>query len=113
MGYRLHYATTYKVKYDGGDFSHHAYEINSLLQELCPNMWDNNDIDTGYADELEITREDAQEAIKTLEKWHEEVEEVPVWMQNERYTYLDIAEFLKEALEHSDQENDYIRFAWF
>ena len=113
MGYRLHYATTYKVKYDGGDFSHNTYEINSLLQELCPNMWDNNDIDTGYADELEIKREEAQEAIKTLEKWHEEVEEVPVWMQNERYTYLDIAEFLKEALEHSDQENDYIRFAWF
>ena len=112
MGY-LRYATTYKVKYDGGDFSKCEYEINSLLRELCPNMWDNNDIDTGYADELEIQRQDVEEAIKTLKKWHDDGEDKIFWMHDHGYTYLDIANFLEKALEHSDQENDYIRLAWF
>lgn len=34
MGYRLHYATTYRVKYDGGYFNHKT-EINELLVDKC------------------------------------------------------------------------------
>ena len=110
MGYRLHYATTYKVVYGGGEFNHETYAVNSLLNELCPYLWDNNDTDTGYADELEITREDAANAIKTLEEWDSQGKE---WKEGCGYKYAHVAEFLKEALEHSDKDNDFIRLSWF
>lgn len=110
MGYTLHYATTYKVEYDGGDFSDETYAVNSLLKKLCPDMLDNNDIDTGYADELEIKRDDAANAIKTLEEWDSQGRE---WKEGYGYKYAHVAEFLKEALEHSDKDNDFIRLSWF
>lgn len=119
MGYRLHYAKIYKVEYStNASFSHLTEEVNELLQELCPNIVTNND-DNYCADELEISKEEIEEAIRKLHEERSDFDDDhydlrPTWMQERDISYSDIAEFLQDALdENSDPDNDYVKFAWF
>lgn len=55
MGYTCHVATKYEVRYGHGFFSHDQEFINSLLSELCPGLWCDDD-SADYSEELEVPR---------------------------------------------------------
>ncbi len=112
MGHRLHYASTYKVKYGGGYCNHHQEEFNEFLYHLCACQWDwSNEEDIAYADEFEVSKDVLKEAIERLKGYKDD--ELPVRLQDANYTVAEIDAILRRCLEDSDQDNCYVRFSWF
>lgn len=104
MGYRVHYATTYKVEYGNGRFNHQSEGFNTLLIKYCENFYGDEE-DSVYSKKIEVLKEDLQKAILSIK----ELKESPL----EEYSIEDIVEFLEEALEKGESDNDYIVFYWF
>lgn len=112
MGHRLHYASTYKVKYGGGYCNHYQEEFNEFLYHLCVCQWNwSNEEDIAYADEFEVSKDVLKEAIERLKGYKDD--ELPVELQNANYTVAEIDAILRRCLEDSEPDEDYVRFSWF
>lgn len=112
MGHRLHYASTYKVKYGGGYCNHYQEEFNEFLYHLCACQWCwSNEEDIAYADEFEISKDVLNEAIERLKEYSDD--ELPTELQDANFSVAVIDAILKRCLEDSDPDNDYVRFSWF
>lgn len=112
MSFTLHYAKTYKVEY-ARDYSFGNWkqaEVNELLHELCPDMWQNDDY--YYSEDIEISKDELREAIRKLREEYNDTEPLG-WMLKDGISYNDIADFLQAALDGADKDNDFVRFAWF
>lgn len=112
MGYRLHFATEYKVEWSGGVCNHCQKEFNEFLWHLCGYewAWANND-DVAYADEFEIDKDVLKEAIERLKEYSDD--ELPTELQDASFSVPVIDDILRRCLEDSDPDNDYVRFSWF
>lgn len=112
MGYRLHFASTYKVHYDGGYCNHCQEEFNEFLYHLCACNWDWHDgDDVAYAGEFEISKDVLKKAIERLKEYSDD--ELPTNLQDAHYSVAVIDAILRKCLEDSDSDNDYIHFSWF
>lgn len=126
MGYRLHSAIKYEVKYnDYGRFNWSANYINRLIEILSEgNCWSNNNDyeDIGNADTLEADREILLENIDKIitpdNHWEGQFElnELFEDMENDKEFEFDkqyIHKELKSLIEQSDNNNNLVHFAWF
>lgn len=112
MGHRLHFASTYKVKYEGGYWNHCQEEFNEFLFRLCAFNWDwANEDDIAYADEFEISKDVLNEAIERLKGYSDG--ELPTKLQDANFSVAVIDAILRRCLEDSDPDNDYVHFSWF
>lgn len=109
MGYRLHYAATYKVKYEGGYFNYKT-EINQLLAEKC-DAWCSDECPE-HSDRLEVYREDLRNLVKEMREDPEQYQKY-LDSKNWDYTLDDFIAIFKEMIEKSDQDNNYIVLKWF
>ena len=109
MGYRLHYATPYRVKYDGGYFNHKT-EINELLVDKCDASY--NEITPECSDRLEIEREDLVKLVQEIKNNPKEYEDY-LTSKGWDYTLEDFVEIFNELIAKSDQSNSYIVLRWF
>lgn len=120
MGYRLHYATVYKVEYNNNGFgSRHSEAINIILCDLSGgNLFYNSEF-ADTADELEIKRDVLENIIKQLyavkhfSELHLDNYPCVRELDETDYTPNDVAGFFQDALDRSDQSNDYVKFSWF
>lgn len=109
MGYRLHYAEKYDVKWAGGAFNHQSYEFSQMaLAEL--GMYD-----SGYGDadasEFELYVEDVKEYITKLRKEPDAKNE---YFDGEySMTNAEVADELQEMVDGTPRGDDYIHLAWF
>lgn len=112
MGNRLHYASTYKVKYGGGYCNHCQEEFNEFLWHLCGYEWLwANDDEIAYANEFEVSKDILKEAIERLKEYSDD--ELPVELQDANFSVAEIDAILRRCLEDSDPDNNYVRFSWF
>lgn len=112
MGHRLHYAKTYKVRYEGGYCNYHQEEFNEFLYHLCACNWlYANEEDIAYATEFEIDKQILKEAIERLNKYSDN--ELPDELIKANYTVAEIEAILRRCLEDSEPEDDFVHFEWF
>lgn len=109
MGYRLHYATTYQVRYGGGYFNH-KNEINKLLVDKCDA--DYNDITPECSDRLEVERKDLVKFVQEIKDNPKEYEDY-LSSNGWDYTLEDFVEIFEELISKSDQSNEYIILQWY
>ena len=102
MGYRLHYAPTYHIDWQGGMFNHESQEWSSLFNaKFYENGWISDD-----ESQCEVWGEDLRSYIQELLKHPRTKNEFfPEWKNK------DVAQELKEIVEGSKDE--YIRLEWF
>lgn len=113
MGYRLHYATTYKVEYSGGFGNHLTEDLNNLIAGICPGAFFDRD-EIAYSTEIEIYNEELKEGIKKLKKYNDtQFKSMYTNLYNEGYKVKDVVEFLQDALDNADKDNDFVKFYWF
>lgn len=110
MGHRLHYATEYKVKYDGGYFNHKSEVINRILHEQCNADFQGSDVE--YAESLEVERRKLLDLIK---RWKENPGELDEIINSHGYDYSveDVLEIFQEIADNSDQSNSFIKLGWW
>ena len=112
MGYRLHYASTYKVEYGGGYCNHCQEEFNVFLWHLCGYEWAwANDDEVAYADKFEISKDVLEDAVERLKEYSDD--ELPAELQDANFSVQEIETILRRCLEDSDPDYDYVRFSWF
>ena len=105
MGYKLGYASTYKVEYTGSYFNYDVEGVMDVLNELgIPYFETDNDYSLTT---FEIYKNDIKETIKNIKN------KTPAKkIGKTEITYGDFIEFLNNALEYSDKDNSYVHFAW-
>ena len=112
MGYKLHCATRYDVKYSHGDFNHKSEEFHELLDELKVDYSGER-----YDPEFEVTRKDWQEAIDKLTNLNslpQDDQEDIMWVVNKmQYTLGHIIDGMEYLLKESDPENDFLHLSYF
>lgn len=119
MGYRLHYAKKYDVKYGGGYFNHNSGLINELLKELA-------ELVGGYifynqeslfdSDVIEIDKTFFIDIIDSLKE-----NELPPYVETKLHdTLVEIAhtrtefiDILQYIYDNSAPEIDYVRLEWY
>jgi hypothetical protein len=113
MGYRLHYATTYKVEYSGGFGNHLTKDLNNLIADICTGAFFDSD-EIAYSTEIEIYNEELKEGIKKLKKYNDtQFKSMYTDLYNGGYNIEDVVKFLQDALDNADKDNDYVKFYWF
>lgn len=122
MGHRLHSAIKYEVKYGDCAFNYAQPHINPIIEVLAEGdcCYEGDFLD--YADTLSASREKLVknvEYIKVTESdWEgqEDLNELIEYMENDDECDID-REYLYTQLKHiinqSDENNDYVHFAWF
>jgi hypothetical protein len=112
MGYRIHCAEVYQVKYRATDhFCNKTEAINKLLYDQCPEItWDGEDI--SCSERLEVPRAELATLIGRIVN-------NPTYFEKWRDTW-GIAESLNEIIciiacwiAESDQRNDYVVLSWY
>ena len=113
MGYRMHVATKYEVRYSGGDaFNYKCEEFHNLLA-LCEAGY------TGEAwdPEFEVDKcdwENVIEKLKSLESLpQEEKEEITEAIEALEHTVDEIIKYMEYFLEQSDPNKDYLHLCYF
>ncbi len=109
MGYRLHYASTHQVKYDGGYFNYKT-NINQLLAEKCDAYY--NESSAEDSDHLEVNRDELVKLVQDIKdnpQWYEAYIASNSW----DYTTEDLVAIFEEMIEKSDQSNDFIVIHWY
>lgn len=108
MAVKLRAAKLYKVEFGKEHFAHQQWEVNELLGRLCPEAVWNVDI-PAFADEVEITRCELQEAVRRIRE-----------MPNDDFYMIvpdcdkeQFADTLQEVLNEADPYNDFIKLYWF
>lgn len=109
MGYRLHYASTYQVKYEGGYFNHKT-EINRLLVEKCDATY--NEITPESSDDLEVNREELVKLVQDM-KYNPQWYEAYIASNGWDYSMEDFVSIFEEMISKSDQRNDFVVISWF
>lgn len=101
MGYKLHCATKYDVKYSHGDFNHKSEEFHELLDALKVDYSGEQ-----YDSEFEVFRKDWQEAIDKLKNLYslpqDDQEDIMWVVKKMQYTLehiIDSLECSEDALE--------------
>lgn len=122
MGHRLHSAIKYEVKYGDSAFNYAQPHINPIIEILAENACYYEGEYLDYADNLSANREKLVknvEYIKVTESdWEgqEDLNELIEYMENDDECDID-REYLYKQLKHiinqSDENNDYVHFAWF
>lgn len=122
MGHRLHSAIKYEVKYGDCAFNYAQPHINPIIEVLAEgdSSYEGEFLD--YADTLSASREKLVknvEYIKVTESdWEgqENLNELIEYMEDDDECDID-REYLYKQLKHiinqSDENNDYVHFAWF
>ena len=112
MGYKLHCATKYDVKYSHGDFNHKSEEVHELLDALKVDYSGEQ-----YDSEFEVFRKDWQESIdklKNLNSLPQDDQEDIMWVVKKmQYTLEHIIDGMEYLLEESDPENDFLHLSYF
>ena len=112
MGYKLHCATKYDVKYSHGDFNHKSEEFHELLDALKVDYSGEQ-----YDSEFEVFRKDWQEAIDKLKNLYslpqDDQEDIMWVVKKMQYTLEHIIDGMEYLLEESDPENDFLRLSYF
>lgn len=122
MGHRLHSAIKYEVKYGDCAFNYAQSHINPIIELLAENecYYEGEYLD--YADNLSANREKLVknvEYIKVTESdWEgqEDLNELIEYMENDDECGIDreyLYTQLKKIINQSDENNDYVHFAWF
>lgn len=108
MGYRLNYASTYQVKYEGGYFNKKT-EINQLLADKCNAAY--NDEAPEYSDHLEVERAELVKLVQEIKDNPKEFEDY-ISAKGWDYTPDDLIKIFIEFIEKSDPRNDFIILQW-
>lgn len=112
MGYRLHSATKYEVKYSAGDFNNQCEEFHNLLS-ACEADY------TGdcYDSEFEVSISDWKKVIEKLRNIdslpEEDRDKITEAVKAMRYTVENIVEGMEYLLKESDPNNDYLHLSYF
>lgn len=113
MGYRIHVATKYEVRYSVGDaFNYKCEEFHNLLS-LCGADY------TGetYDPEFEVSKSDWEKVIEKLKNLdslpQEEKEEITEAIEALEYSVDEIIEYIEYFLEQSDPSNSYLHLCYF
>lgn len=111
MGFRIHVATEYQVKYQyNGQFSLHQPEINRFLHEHCEGLsWEGEDLET--AEHLEVYRNELADLIAKI------VSDRDAFNRWAKRNGIDTTadEFIciiADWISKSDQRNDYVVLNW-
>lgn len=110
MGYRIHVATTYQVKYEFGDFNNKSEFINHLIAENCMGA-SFNDEDHHYADTIEVPRAELAMLAGKVAKEREKYE--PIFNRELNDTADNVIFAISSWIAYSDQRNDYVVLQWF
>lgn len=114
MGVRLHVARTYKVEFaDSQFFNWQIEEINNLIKNHCENSCFSYNDDYCNSDSFEVDKDDLIKLIEWLKICSVEEYETENKKLSKEYTKDEVAKNLNYCLEHSDPENDYVKFYWF
>lgn len=108
MGYRLHSASKYNVKFGPhNSFGHlYAFDVNNVIQAVIPDAWgDANTIEDSAV--IEINKESMQEGIYKLRQTKE------AFLADQSVSNEYMANELQALLDQSDPDNDFIRLEWF
>lgn len=106
MGYRLHYAKTYKVEWDGGFFSGDDVEkIDRLLRDHCEeSFWTDE-----YSDIWEVGKKELKQLIAKLRAG-----KIALGQEyNIGESGAELADIFQTILDGSEPSEDYIRIEWF
>lgn len=123
MGTRLHYATTYKIEWDGGWFNWNAPQFREILRRLGVQVWECVNDGNDY-DDIELSKDEWEHLREILNSVPESDMEKPILSLTDlkkigetedvsRITYENLIEWFLEVDERYDKENSYIRFSWF
>lgn len=110
MGYKIHVATTYQVKYEFGDLSNKSEFINRLIAENCPFASFNEDDDRD-ADSIAVPRAELAMLAGKIAQEREKYE--PVFAQELNDTVDNVIFAISSWIAYSDQRNDYVILKWF
>lgn len=105
MGYRLHVATKYQVRYDGfGMFNHKSEELNDLIQEYFAgtDFWSDS---AEYAKDMEIPVFVFEKGIKKMRESKDTL--------LEGYDNKEVIDNFEYILDNYDRKNEYIHLSWF
>lgn len=119
MGYRLHFAKTYKVEWDGGYFSNGELD---QVEEMFRTELDGGFFAEEYSNSWEINKDELKAYISALKglppadpnkyfKTDEYGSKRDVTAYG--YTNQDMIEILEDMLKNSEPDEDYIRIEWF
>lgn len=114
MGYRLHVATTYQVKYDYHvtPFDHKSGEVNRFLQEHCPDMsWEDGRESGEFATSLEISKVELGNLIGWIATHREEYAE---WAKENGIDESadKFIEIVAYWIANGDYRNDFVALYW-
>jgi hypothetical protein len=112
MGYTIHVAKVYEVKYGSNAyFKWKTDRINRFLYENCPSLqWDGDDVFT--SERLEVPRKELSELIDKIvdnREYYETVRET--WGFEESLEELIV--IFSQWITDSDQRNDFVVLQWF
>ena len=124
MGYRLHSATKYEVKYEPAAYFNWSSEyINKIIECLAEDtFWSNDNEYCGGADEIEADRETLLKNLPRIlnpdYSWgnQDELDYVIEEMENSSECGIDrqyLHDGLKNLIENADSNNNFVHFAWF
>ena len=112
MGYKLHVASEYQVKYSSSEaFNNHTAEINRFLKYNCPNIeWDGEDIECAGC--LKVPR---AELALILAKMITQPMEFSEWLKKHQVseTIGDVVRIIAGWIAQSDQRNDFVVLSWY
>ena len=112
MGYRLHSASKYDVKYSAGDFNHKCEEIHNVLSACGADYTRDS-----YDSEFEVSRRDWEKVIEKLKNLdslpEEEKDEIMEAIGEMQCTLENIIEGMEFLLKESDPNNDFLHLSYF
>lgn len=111
MGFRIHVATEYQVKYhNNGQFSLHQPEINRYLRDNCRELWHEGE-DVECAEYLEITR---SELANLIAKIASDRDAFNHWAKRNGITETadEFICIIADWISKSDQRNEFVVLNW-
>ena len=114
MGYRLHVARVYKVKYALGDaFSHKSEEFHNLLSALKVEYTGDE-----YNSDFEVQKDEWQKAIDKLKHLYDlededERDEIKGAVDDLASTTDEVIEMMEYYLNNGDPDIDYLHLSFF
>jgi hypothetical protein len=123
MGFRLHSAVKYDVRYSNGNFNYAQKHINTIIECLSEgDFYCDNEFVSEYATTLDAPRnvllKNVERILHPKEDWVNQqwldtiiydMEQDKEFNLTKEYVY----KYLKEMLEESDEDCNYIHFSWF
>jgi hypothetical protein len=115
MGYKLHVATTYQVRYDYNVTPFDCKEglLNQFLHEHCPNMsWEDGRYSCEFATSLEIPKAELGNLIRWITTHRDEYTQ---WA-NENGIEENADKFIEIVaywIANSDHCNDFVALSWY